>query len=95
MDPVIAMAVGGIVGSALKAFVTNSQHTLSRQSIADILIGGAVGILYPLFPLIELPATASPLQKAAMIGVLAYFSSDLTANIATKLGLKKPTPPAP
>lgn len=89
MDASIAMALGGLIGSGLKAWVTRSQETFSRASIADVLIGGAVGILYPLFPIVELPAAATALQKAAMIGVLAYFSSDLVANVAGRLGLKK------
>ena len=88
MNATIAFAIAGLVAAALKAFVSADQATLSRKSVADVLIGGAVGILYPLFPVVPLPETANLLQQAVLVGVLSYFSSDLLQGILGKLGVK-------
>jgi len=85
----IYLALGGLVGSGLKAYVTTTQENFSKQSLADVLIGGAVGLLYPLYPVIDFPAGASIVQKAVMIAVIAYFSADLIPGILSKLGVKK------
>lgn len=86
----IALALGGIAGSSLKAVTANDQITFSRKSVADILIGGAVGVLYPLFPIIALPPNAGLLQQAVMIAVIAYFTGDVAVNLAQKLGIGTP-----
>jgi len=80
------LMMGGIAGAALRVFVSNSQTTLSKQSIGDILIGGAVGLLYPLYPILEFPANASLYQKAGLIFVLSYLSADFVQNVIRKLG---------
>lgn len=85
MDPTIALALGGIAGSALKAFVSNDQGTFSKKSLADVLIGGAVGLLYPLYPIISLPPGASLAQQATLIAVIAYFTGDLALNVLQKV----------
>ena len=86
MDPSIAFAVGGILGSSLKAVSSNDQTTFSRKSIVDIAIGGLVGILLPLFPLIPIPKDASMVQQMALVAAIAYFTGDLAVNFAQKLG---------
>ena len=96
MDPVYAYAIGGLVGSAVRAVITTSQVTLSRQSIVDVLIGGAVGLLWPLYPVIELPAHASTLQNATIVGLFAYMSGDFVVNALRRIGaLTKPNGTAP
>lgn len=91
-DPVsLWLAGGALLGSAMRAFLTPAQKTLSRKSIADVVIGGAVGLLYPLYPVVPLPGGASPLQLAVVMFVLAYFSSDFLVNVVTKLGALKKT----
>jgi hypothetical protein len=87
MNVSIAYGIAGLVGSALKAWVSNDQASFSKKSLADVLIGGAVGILYPLFPFVPMPDGASLLQQSALIGVVSYFSSDLITNVMTKLGI--------
>lgn len=83
------LALGGIVGSALKAWVTTDQMNVSKNTVADVLIGGAVGLIYPLYPVIDFPAAATLVQKAAIIGMIAYFSSDLITNVAARFGVGK------
>jgi uncharacterized membrane protein YraQ (UPF0718 family) len=85
MDVSVYLALGGIAGSALKAFVSNDQVTLSRKSIADVLLGGAVGVLLPLFPVIPIPKDASVLQQAALVGAVAYLAGDVLVNLFQKL----------
>lgn len=80
------LALGGLIGSALKAWLTMSQNTFSKQSMADILVGGLVGLLWSVWPMFELPATASLVQKAALVGAFAYFSSDVISNLAKRFG---------
>lgn len=89
MNVSLVYGIAGLVGSALKAWVSNDQASFSKKSLADILIGGAVGVLYPLFPLIPLPEGANLLQQGAIIGVISYFSSDLITNVMTKFGITK------
>lgn len=78
------LALGGLIGSAIKAWVTVEQPTLSKQSLIDIILGGAVGLLWTIWPPFDLPATASLVQRAAIVGITAYFSSDLLANLARR-----------
>ena len=85
----IYLALGGLVGSGLKAWLTTTQENFSKQSLADVLIGGAIGFLYPIYPLIDFPVSASIAQKAVMLAVLAYFSADMIPNVLSKIGVKK------
>ena len=87
------LALGGVIGSAVKAWVTVSQPTWSKQSAIDVVLGGVVGLLWTLWPPFDLPVTASLVQKAAIVGVTAYFSSDLISNLAKRFGLVAVTPP--
>lgn len=87
----LVLALGGLVGSAARALLTTSQPTFSRRSLADVLIGGAVGFLWPLYPLIDFPAGATMFQKAVIVGVIAYFAGDVLLNSFQRLtaGLAK------
>lgn len=88
MDSVY-LALGGLIGSGLKAWLTTTQENFSKQSLGDVLIGGAIGFLYPIYPIIDFPVAASIAQKAVMLGVIAYFSADLIPGVLTKIGVKK------
>jgi len=81
MTPDVWFFLGGLVGSGLKAVITTSQETFSRKSVVDIAIGGMVGVLYPLYPIVPLEGTM--LQQAAEIAVISYFAGDLLQNAIT------------
>lgn len=85
MDLSVYLALGGIAGSALKAYVSADQVTFGRKSLADVLLGGAVGVLLPLFPIIPIPKDASILQQAALVGAVAYLTGDVLVNLFGKL----------
>lgn len=90
MIATVVYGLAGLIGSALKAWVSSDQKTFSRKSVADVVIGAAVGILYPLYPLIPLPKEANLLQQAALIVALAYVSSDFIQNGLAKIGITLP-----
>ena len=81
----IALAAGGVCGSVLRAYITNSQQFISKKSLADVVVGFLVGFLYPLYPLIDFPANATTLQKAIMVAAIAYLAGDLLLNSLEKL----------
>lgn len=87
MNPSLAFGLAGLIASALKVFVAGDQATLSRKSIADVILGGAIGILYPLYPIVPLPESATLLQQSMAVGVVCYFGSDLITNVLAKLGV--------
>lgn len=72
---------GGVLGSAIRAWLTTSQVTFSRKSFADVVVGGLVGIMYPLYPLI--PLVGSLLQQGTEIALLSYFAGDMLQNLLT------------
>jgi membrane associated rhomboid family serine protease len=93
----VFIAIGGMSGSAVKAWATTSQATLSKASIIDVLIGGAVGAIFPLLGPSLLPdavqtawEAASTAQKAILMGILCYASSDFIQNMLSKLGITIP-----
>ncbi len=86
----LILAIGGLLGSALKSWMTSTQATWSKQSLADVIIGAAIGLLYPLFPLVPFPDGASLAQKGAILFVLSYFGADLLTNLFQRLGMKTP-----
>ncbi len=85
MDAILVLALGGILGAALRVVVTPEQPTFSRRTIADVVLGGVVGLLYPLYPVVQFPADATLLQRAAIVGLVAYFSGDLAAGLAARV----------
>jgi hypothetical protein len=88
MDASIAYAIGGLVGSALRVLLTNDQETFSKKSISDIVVGGAVGLLFNIYPVIELPANATLLQQASLVGFIAYATGDLFQSVLGKITKK-------
>lgn len=82
VDPVtLWLGLGGLVGAALRSIVTLDQKTLSKQTVVDVLIGGAVGMLYPLYPVIPFPDGASLLQRAVIMAMMAYSTSDFATSM--------------
>lgn len=80
------LASGGILGSVLRAWITNSQNFRSKKSLADVVIGFFVGFLWPLYPLIDFPAGATTMQKAIIVAAVSYLAGDLLLNALGKLG---------
>jgi hypothetical protein len=91
----IVLLVAGLLGSALKAWASNSQATLSKKSIIDVVIGGVAALLIPTFAPTMIPANATLVTQAAVIVMISYFSSSFIQNILTKLGVSADagTPP--
>jgi len=84
----IALFMCGLLGSALKSYVTQSQGTFSRRSVGDILTGGVVAVLVPIYAPALLPGSQNIFGQAMVIFALSYFSSDLLMNVLTKVGIK-------
>jgi hypothetical protein len=75
-----AFFLGGLIGTAVKAWLTTSQATFSKQSAVDVALGGIVGLLWNLYPPFALPAGASLVQQAALVGLTTYAASDVVGN---------------
>ena len=84
----IVLFLCGLLGSALKSYVTQSQGTFSRRSIGDILTGGVVAVLVPIYAPALLPGSQNVFGQGMVIFALSYFSSDLLMNVLTKVGIK-------
>ena len=81
------LAGGALAGGLLRAWVTYGANFFrDRKSIADLVITGAIGFLWPVAagPLgIELPG--GMIQQAVMVGAIAYFAGDLLINFFNKV----------
>jgi len=89
------LAGGGLLGSFLRAWITVSQATWSKQTLVDLVIGGAVGFLYPLYPVIAFPPAATMAQKAVIVGVCAYVAGDFVQNAFQRIAGKLAAPMIP
>ncbi len=93
MSQTVMLIIAGLLGSALKAWVSVSQANFSKRSIADVILGGAVGGLFPLVvntmpsPIPDLWARASIIQQGLLLGVIAYATSDFINNVLGKFGV--------
>ena len=83
----LALFIAGLIGSALKAWATNSQATWSKKSIIDIVVGGAVAALVPYYLPSLLPQSQPIFVQAITMGLISYFSSDFVQNILGKAGI--------
>lgn len=83
----IATFLGGLVGSALRAAIAPDQEFASRKTVADVLIGGLVGILVPVT--VGLPEAWTLAQKFAAIAVLAYTASNVLQDVAGQLARRR------
>jgi hypothetical protein len=96
----LALAAGGVIGTGLRALLDNSQTTLSRKTVADLVIGGLIGGIYPVL----LPSFVlgdGLVQQGAFIALVSAFAgqaiqSFLGEKINSMLGQQQPTvPPKP
>lgn len=90
------MALGGALGALAKAIFTTDAPTLSpgvwrpsRQTVRDVLLGGVVGYLWNLYPVIELPAGATVAQRAVLVGVVGYIGADFLPNVLGQLRVRR------
>ena len=71
----VTLLVGGLLGGFLRALVSTSQHWYSKYTIVDVVLGGVVGVCYPLIPFIPIPESATIMQRGALVCALAYGGS--------------------
>lgn len=92
IDPTtVALFVGGIIGGILRA--TMGKHpTLSKRTLNDIIVGGAVAGVSPLFLPVTIPPTASLFLLALLGLILGTSGSYLLTWAAWKLGIYKDDP---
>lgn len=92
MDPAtkqqLVLCLAALLGSAMKAWATNSQATLSKQSFLDIFVGGLAGLLVPIYAAQLIPKDVSLLASAGVMCFIAYSSSDLIQNVMGKIGTR-------
>ena len=84
------LAVAAATGPLIRAYFTASRETLSKQTLRDCLICGALGFLWnspgsiPVlgieWPLFDLPGKTIA-QKTVWMAMLSYFGSDLVVNL--------------
>ena len=79
----LALAAGGLVGSAMRLLVNKDQPTLSRQSVVDLVTGGLVGIFVP--AVYAFPDGWTLAQQAAAVALIAYFCSDLVTHTLRRI----------
>lgn len=84
----LALMLGGAVGSFLRAWITRAQETWSRKTLVDVLLGGAIGLLWDTIMPIEFKAGTTLLQQATILGVLAATGNATWTSAAAKLGAK-------
>lgn len=69
----VILAASAIVGGIARAAM--GQHpTLSRRTVLDILMGGALGVIVPLFDVVP-TKDATPAQLAAVGFLVGLFGS--------------------
>ena len=89
------LAVGGALGVAIRAFLTNGQRTLSRETIQDILLGGALGFLWtvrtPDLPLIgigwppfEFPESARLAHKVVIVAGFSWLFAEAVKSLLVR-----------
>lgn len=93
LQQTLALFVGGLIGSACRAYLTKSQETFSRQSLGDVVIGAIVGVLYPQFPILG-PLAGNVVQQASMVAIMGYFGASAIQNaILSRITKSEPTKP--
>jgi len=77
-------ALAGLAGSTLKSYGSNDQKVKSRKGIVDVALGGLVGVLYPMLPLVPIPSEANIVQQFAFVAIISYFTADNIINLMEK-----------
>lgn len=92
MDPTtrlqLALFLGALLGTAMKAWATNSQATISKRSILDVIIGALSGLLVPSYFPKLVPQGEGVLVAGAAMALVAYASSDFVQNVLGKINVK-------
>lgn len=85
-----ALALGGVLGAACRAFFKTGQANWSRETVQDVVLGGVIGFLWSVpmsFPVVgdvwppfELPK-ASLAQRAVIVGVFCWLTVEMVKTI--------------
>ena len=86
------LAVGGALGVAVRAFLTNGQKTISRETIQDILLGAAIGFMWTVrspelpiigvgWPLFEFPEGARLAHKVVIVGGFTWLLGEAAKKL--------------
>lgn len=75
------LALGAVVGGAFHAWVSNADAFFTRTTAGNVFIAAVVGLVYPLWPVIDFPETANVVQKAAIMAGIAYVAGDAIQNL--------------
>lgn len=87
MDKVsLTFLLAGLVGGALKAFLSNSQENISVKSLGDVVIAGLVGLLWPALGPIPIPEKLTLIQQAGFITFISYTGSHVVTSVLGKIG---------
>lgn len=85
----LLFCLAGLVGSALRAASTYSHDTFTAKSITDVIVGGIVGVLYPLS---GAPLPTDPWQAAAVVAGASYVGASVLQGVLGRLGEAKHVP---
>lgn len=94
-----ALAGAAMLGVAARAYFTNGQRNVSRETIQDVVIGGVLGYLWTVPPItvdlpiigelgwppFHFPATWALGYRAVIIGALTWGSIDTIKKIVMRL----------
>ena len=92
----IWLALGGALGVAVRAFLTNGQRNLSRETAQDILLGGLIGYLWSIpvpyeIPLIGIgwppfpfPEAAGISHRAAIVGGFTWLCAEAVKSLLVR-----------
>lgn len=88
----LLLFIGGAAGAFCRAACSVTQQTLSRRTIADVLIGGFIGVLLPILPLerlvgFRIDATLTAYQLMALAGIIGFVGNWTTTLIGWRLGV--------
>lgn len=100
MTQSVTYFVAGVVGTGCKSLLSQGQDFISKKTVVDIVVGGLVGILLPMFPIIPIPKDANLIQQAAMVAFVSYAAghaimSGLLTRMDSTKQLLSPTPEPP
>lgn len=79
------MLGAGMAGSFLRAWVTFSRQTWSKQAAVETVLGGLGALLLPSVPLFSGLGAWGQIATAA---VVTYAASDFTINFARQIAAK-------
>lgn len=84
----VTYLVAGLIGGALKAAITNTQETISKRSLVDVVIGGLAAVLIPQFFPNLVPSGTNLFGQGVVVVLISYASSDFVQGILARLGVQ-------